>query len=188
MRKRKDAGNQQIEDKVLDVNASMKGTLRFDDPVNLRISGKFEGALDTKGKLMVGPKADIKANITGESVSIAGVVNGNIKATTILKLESNARLYGDVETPKISISEGAILNGQLNMSGAAASANNQSSAGEPRGDWMTINQLAKYLEVDANKVNEWVNGGMIPGTREGGEWVFERSKVDQWIAEGKVKV
>lgn len=188
MRKKKDVDNQQAEEKVLDVNASMQGTLRFDDPVNLRISGKFEGTLDTKGKLMVGQKADIKANITGESISIAGVVTGNIRATTVLKLESNAKLYGDVETPKISIAEGAILNGQLNMAGASPSTNSQASAAEPRGDWMTINQLAKYLEVDANKVNEWVNGGMIPGTKEGGEWVFERSKVDQWIAEGKVKV
>jgi len=188
MRKRKDDDKQQSEDKVLDVNASMQGTLRFDDPVNLRISGKFEGALDTKGKLMVGQKATIKANITGESISIAGVVTGNIKATTVLKLEGSAKLYGDVETPKISIAEGAILNGQINMAGSSPSINNQPTVEESRGDWMTINQLAKYLEVDANKVNEWVNGGMIPGTKEGGEWVFERSKVDQWIAEGKVKV
>ena len=69
--------NIQSEDKVLDVNASMQGTLRFDDPVNLRISGNFEGTLDTKGKLMVGDKAIIKANITGEYVSIAGDVTGN---------------------------------------------------------------------------------------------------------------
>lgn len=186
MRKRKEDEKQHTDDKVLDVNASMQGTLRFDDPVNLRINGKFEGTLDTKGKLMVGHKADIRANIIGENISIAGVVNGNIKAATILKLESSARLFGDVETPSISIAEGAILNGQINMSGA--SSGNQSSSNESRGGWMTISQLAKYLEVDANKVNEWVNGGMIPGTKEGGEWVFERSKVDQWIAEGKVKV
>ena len=37
MRKRRDDA-QQSEAKILDVNASMQGTLRFDDPVNLRIS------------------------------------------------------------------------------------------------------------------------------------------------------
>ncbi|MFC1480480.1 polymer-forming cytoskeletal protein [Candidatus Omnitrophota bacterium] len=180
MRKRKDEAVQ--EDKILDVSASMQGTLRFDDPVNLRINGRFEGTLDTKGMLMVGQKADIKANITGESVSIAGNVSGNIKATESLKLEANAKLEGDVETPKLSIAEGAILNGQLRMTNAETTTTSPSRSG-----WMTISQLAKYLEVDANKVNDWVNGGMLPGTKEGGEWVFERSKVDQWIAEGKVK-
>lgn len=183
MRKKRDE-DKHGDDKILDVNASMQGTLRFDDPVNLRINGKFEGTLDTKGKLMVGQKADIKANIIGESISVAGVINGNIKAAKILKLESSAKLYGDVETPQLSISEGAILNGHINMAGASSG----TPVHESRGDWMTVNQLAKYLEVDANKVNEWVSGGMIPGTREGGEWVFEKAKVDQWIAEGKVKV
>ncbi|MFC1548429.1 polymer-forming cytoskeletal protein [Candidatus Omnitrophota bacterium] len=183
MRKKKDA-RLQTDDKVLDVHAGMQGTLRFDDPVNLRINGKFEGTLDTKGMLMVGQKADINANITGESVSIAGVVNGNIKAFTSLNLESTARLNGDVETPKLTVHEGAVLNGSLNMAQTGATPTNTVS----RGDWMTISQLAKYLEVDANKINEWANSGMLPGTREGGEWVFDRSKVDQWVSEGKVKV
>ena len=181
MRKKRGQDIQQAEEKVLDVHAGMQGTLRFDDPVNLRINGKFEGTLDTKGMLMIGQKADIKADITGESVSIAGVVNGNIKAAKVLKLESGARLDGDVETPVISIQEGAVLNGNLRMGST------EQPSGMSRGDWMTLSQLAKYLEVDADKVSEWVSNGMLPGTREGGEWVFERTKVDQWIAEGKVK-
>ncbi|MEA3489109.1 MAG: polymer-forming cytoskeletal protein [Candidatus Omnitrophota bacterium] len=181
MRKNREQEVQHDEGKVLDVHAGMQGTLRFEDPVNLRINGKFEGTLDTKGMLMIGQKAYIKANITGESVSIAGSVTGNIIASKVLKLESGAELIGDVETPRISIEEGAVLNGNLHMGSSE-------SAGEAsRGDWMTMDQLAKYLEVDMNKVNEWVSSGIIPGTREGGDWVFERSKVDQWIAEGKVK-
>jgi len=171
----------QTEEKMLDVSASMQGTLRFDDPVNLRINGKFEGMLDTKGKLVVGQKADIKANITGDNVFISGNVKGNIKANTLLKLESTAVLNGDVEAPRFAMAEGAVLNGSLSMTAG------EHRAAEPRGDWMTISQLAKYLEVDAGKVNEWVTSGTLAGTREGGEWVFERSKVDQWIAEGKVK-
>jgi len=103
MRKRKVEALQQPGEKVLDVNASMQGTLRFDDPVNLRINGKFEGTLDTKGMLMVGERADIRANITGESISIAGQVNGNIKAAKSLKLEPKAKLNGDVETPSLTM-------------------------------------------------------------------------------------
>lgn len=182
MRKQQPQEVPQTEEKILDVHAGMQGTLRFEDPVNLRINGRFEGTLDTKGMLIIGQKAVIKANITGESISIAGTVEGNIKAGKILKLDATAKLTGDVESPKLSVSEGAVLNGNLRMA-----AQEQSTGGASRGSWMTMNQLAKYLEVDANKVNDWANSGMLPGTREGGEWVFDRSKVDQWIAEGKVK-
>jgi cytoskeletal protein CcmA (bactofilin family) len=181
-RKNVAANPQPAEEKVLDVNASMQGTLRFDDPVNLRINGKFEGTLDIKGRLMVGDRADVKANITGETVSVAGVINGNIKATTLLKLESTARIVGDIETPKLSIVEGAFISGNIHMPGPS------SSEPEARGDWMNLNQLAKYLEVDPGKINDWASGGLLPGTKEGGEWIFERTKVDKWISEGKVKV
>jgi len=180
MRKRKD-NQSQSEEKILDVSASMQGTLRFDDPVNLRISGKFEGTLDTKGTLMVGKEADIRANITGESISVAGRVSGNIKAAKNLTIESTASLSGDVETPVLAVSEGAVMNGQVRMS--AQGGDEEGS----RGDWMTTGQLAEYLEVDSTKVSEWVDADRLPATKEGGEWVFEKSKVDQWIAEGRVK-
>lgn len=172
----------QSDNKMMDVSASMKGTLRFDDPVNLRINGEFEGTLDTKGTLVVGNKANIKANITGEIISVAGTVDGDIRAFSSLTLDATARLTGDVETPKLSIAEGAVLNGRVQMKGGDAS--NGSFA---EGDWMTSYELAKYLEVDERKINEWAEGAMLPGVRDGNNWIFERSKVDQWIAEGKVK-
>jgi len=169
------------EDKVLDVTAAMKGTLRFDDPVNLRINGKFDGTLDTKGKLQIGQKANIKANITGEEISIAGYVEGNIKATKALSLDSSAKLFGDIETPRLAVSEGAVLNGQLRMEkGSTSSSKSDNST-------MTMGQVAEYLEVDASKVTEWVNNGMLPGTKDSGEWVCDRSKLDQWVSQGKIK-
>ena len=161
------------------MNASMQGTLRFDDPVNLRINGKFEGTLDTKGKLLIGRNADINANIVGENISVAGKIKGNIHAKKSLALEATAAVAGDVETPNLAITDGAVLNGRISMG-------KSSSSGSSRGDWMTTDQLAKYLEVDESKVGEWASGGMLPATKEAGKWVFDRAKIDQWIAEGKV--
>ncbi|MBF0252500.1 MAG: polymer-forming cytoskeletal protein [Candidatus Omnitrophica bacterium] len=169
----------QQEDRMLDVNATMQGTLRFDDPVNLRISGKFEGTLDTKGKLIIGNKAVIKANISGEDIQISGTVTGNIKASVRLKLTSSAILDGDLETPRLQIEDGAIMMGQVRME-----SKNSSLSGV---NLMNIGQLADYLEVDTRKVSDWANSGMLPGIAEGGEWMFEKNKVDQWVAQGKMK-
>lgn len=178
---RREEARPRVEEKVLDVTASMQGTLRFDDPVNLRINGKFEGMLETKGTLVIGDKARIDANISGDVISVAGVVNGDLKAASMLRIFSTARIHGDVETPRILMEEGAILNGSLRMT------KEPRPASMPRGDWMSMAQLAKFLEVDPRKVSEWVSSGVLPGTKEGGEWIFQKDKIDRWIAEGKVR-
>ena len=43
------------------------------------------------------------------------------------------------------------------------------------------------MEVGQDKVNEWVQGGMLPASKNDGNLVFEKDKVDQWIAQGKIK-
>ena len=52
---------------------------------------------------------------------------------------------------------------------------------------MTADEVAKYLEVDMNLVSEWVSSGKLPGMKEGDGWRFDRSKIDEWVAEGKIK-
>ena len=171
------------EEKMLDVNATMQGSLRFDDPVNLRINGRFEGTLETKGKLMIGDKAEIKADITGESISVEGVVTGNIKASKVLRLGRTARLNGDIETVAFSVEEGAILNGQLRMEKVLSS-----NGFSTRSSFMNLQQVAKYLEIDKDKVSEWAANGKLPGMLENGEWFFEKNRIDQWITQGSTRL
>jgi excisionase family DNA binding protein len=166
-------------EKVLDVDASMQGTLIFKDYVNLKINGTFEGVLNTKGSLMIGEHAAVNADITGESIIVAGNVNGNITALKDLKLISPARVIGDIRTPLLSIAEGAIFDGTSRM---------LDKTGEiDTGNVMTPDDLAKYLEIETNLVYEWANSGRLPGTRNGSAWKFERAKIDEWVAQGKIK-
>lgn len=178
MMTRKDK-KQEVE-KVLDVNASMQGTLIFKDPVNLRINGRFEGVLNTKGSLMIGEEAVVSADITGDSIVIAGTVNGNVTALRELKLISPAKVVGDISSPLLSIAEGAVFEGTSRM----LSRNN---AQAPQESVMSPDDVATYLEIDINLVNEWANNGKLPGMRDGNLWRFERKKIDEWIAQGKIK-
>ena len=169
-------------EKVLDVDASMQGSLSFNDPVNLRINGRFEGILNTKGNLMIGEHAVVNADITGESIIIAGKVNGSINALKELKLISPACVVGDIATPLLTIAEGAILEGHSKM----LEHSKPEEAHKP-GLTMTSEELAKYLEVEAGVISEWVNSGKIPGMKEGDSWRFDRKRIDEWVAEGKIK-
>ena len=169
-------------EKVLDVDASMQGSLSFKDPVNLRINGRFEGILNTKGNLMIGEHASVNADIAGESIIVAGKVTGNVNATKELKLISPACVVGDIVTPLLSIAEGAVFEGSCKML-----AHSKTGEDHKQNVMMTSEELAKYLEVEVGVISEWVNSGKIPGMKEGDGWRFDRSRIDAWVAEGKIK-
>ena len=104
------------EGKVIDIEAGIEGNLKFSTPVNLRISGKFDGELETKGTLTIGEKADVKAKIIkGEYITIAGKVRGDIVSSKRLELSSSAKVIGNVKAPILVIAEGAMLKGKCQM-------------------------------------------------------------------------
>ena len=167
--------------KILDLDASMQGSLVFKDPVNLRINGRFEGTLNARGSLTIGEQAVVNADITGEFIVVSGKVNGAIHALKELKLLAPAAVTGDIRTPLLSIAEGALFEGSCKMLARAA-------AGEGnRPALMTPDDVAKYLEVDAAMILSWVNAGKLPGKRQGDTWTFDRATIDEWIASGKIQ-
>lgn len=158
-------------ERILDVTTSMQGSLIFQEPVSLRISGRFEGTLETRGELTIGEAAQVRADITGESITVVGRVDGKIIAKRSLKLKSPALVRGQVWTPVLEVEAGASLDGTLHMGGQAAK--------------LSTKEMAEYLEVDARTVEQWAKEGKLPGAQEGGQWQFEKSKVDEWVATQK---
>ena len=160
----------------LEVDASMTGTLTFKDPVNLQINGQFEGTLSSKGKLSIGEKARVKATIQGETITIGGTVTGDVTATSRIELLSTARVNGKMASPRVIMHDGAILQGTVEMAGGA---------NEP--SWMSVDDLARYIEVEAATVVDWASSGRLPGQRDNGQWRFERVRIEEWLAREKIK-
>jgi len=164
------AFRRKMEEKTLDVDASMQGSMSFRDPVNLRINGRFEGNLDTKGNLTIGQNASVFANIVGDNIIIGGRIKGKIIAKERLTLLPTAIVEGEIYPVKLNIAEGAILEGRCSM----------------LQDFLNVEELARYLEVDLSSILEWANSGKVPGLKEGDNWKFERKTIDSWVASGKV--
>jgi len=165
------AFRKKLEEKILDVDASMQGSLIFKDPLNLRINGKFEGTLETRGNLTIGQAAVVLADIVGDNIIIGGKVKGRVTAKERLTLLPTAIVEGDLYPAKLNIAEGAILEGHCSM----------------LHDFLNAEELARYLEVDLNSIMEWANSGRMPAQKEGGGWKFERKAIDSWVASGKVE-
>ena len=83
---------------------------------SLIILGTFEGEFDLKGQLKVAQGAKIKGNIKATGVSINGKVDGTIVASERILLDTTASMKGRLITPKISIQDGAVFDGELQMS------------------------------------------------------------------------
>ncbi len=160
----------ETENAVITVDSSMQGSLAFKEPVHLRINGKFEGTLDTKGVLEIGESAIVDANISGDDIHVSGKVRGEITATKKIILNEHSIVEGNLRAPVLSMAEGAVFQGKCSM----------------LGDVFDTDGLARYLEVDINTVLDWASSGKIPAFKDGNFWKFERKKIDEWVSAGKV--
>ena len=172
---------QEVEEKILDVDASMQGTITFKDPVNLRINGSFEGKLDTRGNLTIGENAKVKATISGDRIVIAGKVTGDIQAYQSVSVIPPGVVQGNISSPKLSVSEGAMIEGRITML-------NSLQGGDAPDVHLTLKDVAQYLEVESKVVEEWASKNKIPAQFVNGDWVFSKASVDRWIQEENTRV
>jgi cytoskeletal protein CcmA (bactofilin family) len=94
------------------------GKLTFEGTV--RVDGKVDGEIFSKGTLFIGANADIKAKINVDTVIIAGNVNGNVTARQKIEMRSPAKLTGNISTPSLVIEEGVIFEGNCKMDASNA--------------------------------------------------------------------
>ncbi len=75
----------------------------------------------------------MRAKISGQTVVIRGKVDGNVTAKERVELLAPARLYGDVKSPRLVITEGVVFDGDCSMGVAkpkAAVVGSQSATAE----------------------------------------------------------
>jgi cytoskeletal protein CcmA (bactofilin family) len=90
-----------------------KGTVIYSGTV--RIDGHLEGEIDTQGVLIVGEEAVINAKITAGTIVSQGKIKGDIVAKEKIRLLAPAVMDGSVTTPSLSMEEGVLFNGNLDM-------------------------------------------------------------------------
>jgi cytoskeletal protein CcmA (bactofilin family) len=97
------------------IGPSVKVNGNFTGSGNVNVEGSVTGTLKTTKNLRVGEAARIKADISAESVYVAGEIRGNVVCKGKLELTSSARVIGNVETQTLTVAAGAVLNGKCQM-------------------------------------------------------------------------
>jgi cytoskeletal protein CcmA (bactofilin family) len=83
---------------------------------DLYVDGDVEGTIESlENKVTVGPHGRVQASIKAREVIILGQVQGNVETSDKVDLRKDAKLVGDITTARISIEDGAIFKGSIDI-------------------------------------------------------------------------
>jgi len=103
---------------VIGRSIQIDGDLRGDE--DLRIEGDVSGNVELKNNaLTIGKEGKVKADVYAKSIAVDGETMGDLYATERVTVHVNARVQGNIISPKVSIEEGARFKGSIEMDPAA---------------------------------------------------------------------
>ena len=84
---------------------------------SVHIHGRYDGAVKATEAIFVAEGAEVDATLTAETIIVAGVSRGTVRARGKFEVLPSGRVAGDINAPTLVVHEGAIMTGQLRMSG-----------------------------------------------------------------------
>jgi cytoskeletal protein CcmA (bactofilin family) len=83
---------------------------------DLYVDGDVEGTIESlDNKVTIGPNGRVQAGIKAREVIILGQVQGNVETSDKVDLRKDAKLVGDITTARISIEDGALFKGSIDI-------------------------------------------------------------------------
>ena len=95
-------------------NLKIKGNVSGNG--DIIILGELEGEFNLKGALQVAEPANVTGEVKANSITVKGSVEGTITAVDKIHLDPTAKIKGQINSPKISVTDGATFDGEINMS------------------------------------------------------------------------
>jgi cytoskeletal protein CcmA (bactofilin family) len=83
---------------------------------DLYVDGDVEGTIEShENKVTVGPNGRVQASIKAREVIILGQVQGNVETSDKVDIRKDAKLVGDIIAARISIEDGALFKGSIDI-------------------------------------------------------------------------
>ena len=100
---------------VLAQGIEIVGTIKFSN--DMIIDGKVDGEIESQsGTVTIGENAKIKGDVKAGEVKMYGEVEGTITSDRC-ELMEKSKLKGDIKTKKLTMQEGALLDGRMQTGG-----------------------------------------------------------------------
>ena len=96
----------------------IKGDVTGDE--DLLIQGRIEGKVNLgKHNVTIGADGHVKADVQGRTVVVEGQVEGDLNAKEQIVLRHSARVEGSISAPRVTLEDGAVFRGGIEMEAGA---------------------------------------------------------------------
>ncbi len=109
-------------------DAVFKGDLEFES--GARVLGRIEGTVASKGKILIADGSECTATVTARDVSVEGVLTGNVEAGDRISVAQTGQVHGDIQAARMTMAEGATVNGYCRIGVAAGGAKAGGAGGQ----------------------------------------------------------
>jgi cytoskeletal protein CcmA (bactofilin family) len=99
-----------------------------------RLDGNFAGEIFAGDSLIIGETGEVNAQINVNSLIVNGKLTGSVTAGTRVEIYPPGKVFGDIKTPILVISEGAIFEGNCQMEKREAGRDEKVSVLKMKGD------------------------------------------------------
>jgi cytoskeletal protein CcmA (bactofilin family) len=97
---------------VIGADSTITGELEIQGTV--RVDGSVEGDIRADW-VIIGETGRIRGNVQARMMVVGGRIDGNIDASEIVELKDKAQIFGEICTAKLTVTEGALFDGQSSM-------------------------------------------------------------------------
>lgn len=102
---------------ILGPTISFKGELKAEE--DLLIQGQIEGSITHTSSLTIGNEGNVKADIKAAFITVEGKVQGDMRGSKSVIVTDSGNVKGNIFSPTVTLVEGAIFNGSIDMSDKA---------------------------------------------------------------------
>ena len=103
---------------TIGASITVKGDVSGDE--DLMIQGRVEGKIKlSKHNVTIGPDGSVKADVHGRTVVVEGQVEGDLRGKDQIILRHTARVEGSISAPRVTLEDGAVFRGGIEMDGSA---------------------------------------------------------------------
>lgn len=85
---------------------------------DLRVEGRIEGDVSTKGEVVVSDRGSLKGTVEADAVVVEGRIEGKVRARQVARFKAGCRVTADVESPAVELEEGGRFEGRIDMGGS----------------------------------------------------------------------
>lgn len=82
---------------------------------DVHIDGTFSGSVTCNGDVIIGKGSKVTGEIKAKNVLISGHFKGNVHAVELLEIFASGQIEGDIQGSRLTIHEGGMYKGKVNM-------------------------------------------------------------------------